>query len=310
MADQCYLHIALFSLLQEETEEEEETEEKTEEEKLEARRQTYLKEVRRRLECAEAHYLMPECAERCPCYLYLLERELTYQHEDLECAMDFPPEIHAHIISFLTDSNHFHAYTTTCCALYAIGHDKRYFKCYEHLRSKKDPVPDKVKHAVHFMQVKAEFRQAIKDVDLWAHPYHTCYNESVNGFRTRNLPKHKNLPSTCQSRAALSRLQYNEGSGHAAHLVFAALNLEPNRLQQQLWDRLDKRREQDKKRKSTEMHKRRTLANCRTKAKRAKHELQVSKMHGDKYRAAHKGKRPSSDTTIKAQPSISCGMHV
>jgi len=74
---------------------------------------------------------------------------------------------------------------------------------------------DETKHATRFMQVKAEFQQAIKDVDLWAHPYHTC----------------------CQSRAALSCLQYNEGSGHAAHLVFTALDLEPNCLQQQLWDR-------------------------------------------------------------------------
>jgi len=77
---------------------------------------------------------------------------------------------------------------------------------------------DETKHATRFMQVKAEFQQAIKDVDLWAHPYHTC----------------------CQSRAALSCLQYNEGSGHAAHLVFTALDLEPNCLQQQLWDRQGK----------------------------------------------------------------------
>jgi len=83
----------------------------------------------------------------------------------------------------------------------------------------------------------------------------------------------------------VSHLQYNEGSGHAAHLVFTALDLEPNCLQQQLWDRMDKRREQDKKRKSTEMHKRRTLANCCTKAKQAKHEKEVSKSHGDMYRA-------------------------
>lgn len=69
-------------------------------------------------------------------------------------------------------------------------------------------------HAARFERVKAEFQQAIEDVDLWAHPYHTC----------------------CRSRAALSCLQYNEGSGCAARLVFTALDLEPNRLQQQLWD--------------------------------------------------------------------------
>jgi len=285
---------------------EETTEKKTEEEKMEATRQTYLEEVRRRLKCAESHYLKPECDECCPCYINLLERDISYQHEELEHPMNLPPEIQVHIISYLTDSDDFHCYTTSCHALYAIGHDKRYFKCYDHLRSKKKPVPDETKHATRFMQVKAEFQQAIKDVDLWAHPYHTCYNESVNGFRTRNLPKHKNLTSTCQSRAALSCLQYNEGSGHAAHLVFTALDLEPNCLQQQLWDRLDKRREQDKKRKSTEMHKRRTLANCRTKAKRAKHEKEVSKSHGDTYRAAHKAKRSPSDATVKVQ----CGVHV
>jgi len=54
-----------------------ETEEKTEEVKMEARRQTYLEEVRRWLRCAEAHYLQPECNERCPCYLKLVERDVS-----------------------------------------------------------------------------------------------------------------------------------------------------------------------------------------------------------------------------------------
>lgn len=230
-----------------------ETEEKTEEVKMEARRRTYLEEVRRRLRCAEAHYLQPECNERCPCYLKLAERDVSYQHEELEHAMDLPTEIQVLIIiSFITDSDDFHAYTTCCRALYAIGHDRRYYKHYEHLWSKKKPPPEEKQHAARFERVKAEFQQAIEDVDLWAHPYHTCYNESVNGFRTHNLPKNKNFTSTCRSRAALSCLQYNEGSGCAARLVFTALDLEPNRLQQQLWDHLDGRREKDKKRKASD----------------------------------------------------------
>jgi len=208
--------------------------------------------------------------------------------------MDFPTEIQVLIISFITDSDDFHAYTTCCCALYAIGHDRRY----EHLRSKKKPPPEEKQHAARFERVKAEFQQAIEDVDLWAHPYHTCYNESVNGFRTHNLPKNKNLTSTCRSRAALSCLQYNE-----------ALDLEPYRLQQQLWDHLDGRQEKDKKRKASDMHKSRTLANCRTKAKRANHEKEVSKVHGDTYRTTHKAKKPSSAGTDKVHLSISCGVH-
>jgi hypothetical protein len=141
-------------------------------------------------------------------------------------------------------------------------------------------------------EAKSILDQAITDVDLYAHEYHTCYNEGANGHRTQFLPKHRAFPSTAEARAAGAVIRFNEGVQYQKGLILQELGLTPSKLQKRSWEKHDARRETDRKRRQSDVYRQQTKDNYARKAKRRKHEKEVSKKRGDEYRAAHKASEP------------------
>lgn len=237
------------------------------------------------------------CDRGCPCYTpdrQLIITDITNDPNIL------PPELQVMLMVYLNTKD-FVSYTSTCRALYCIALDPSYRSHFSHRREKKKFIPYTEKLEVRFEKVIAAFDTAIDDVDLYAHPQHTCYNEAANGTRIHDMPKHKTFPCTSVARAAVARIKYNEGVGRAKELIHNALNIDSNRLQQAGRKRLDQRRGKDKKRRASEAFRVRTKANHQRKAKRAKHELRVSKRRNDYYHAASKAKarKISSDLPSK-----------
>jgi hypothetical protein len=208
------------------------------------------------LEFARAHYLFPVCDRGCPCYTP--DRQLSFAQFDNDDLL--PPELQVIIISYLSTKD-FVSYTSTCSWLYAIAQDPKYQSHYEHRRHKKKYIQYTASLNKRFTNIAELLNNAVANANLYAHPYHTCYNEGANGHHTHDLPKHKTFPSTCTACAAGALVKFNEGAAYLKANVYKGLGLLPNRLQEAGWAKLDTRWENDKKRWQSDTYCEQTIEN-------------------------------------------------
>jgi hypothetical protein len=245
----------------------------------------YLKDVSWRLECAKKHYLAPECSVGCPCYMpdrYIDITTITTNQDNT--LISLPHEILLHLISFLS-TRPFFLLAFTCKSLYTLSGDTSFAHHYIHQRQKKEylePCSHFTKHNT-LQKVTSIFDQIITRVPEFAHELHTCYNESLNGFRTKQLPKDKVFPSTNEGRCTWARYQYNNGAGEAKKHVWEALELPTNLHQVAAWTACGTRTLADQRRQSSPQYKAATLERSKKKRKVGEEEIRVSAKRGDDY---------------------------
>lgn len=253
----------------------------------EEQQKAYLVEVTRRLTCALNHYFSAECDIRCPCYTpdrFIDIHDIT-NNEDNEL-VGLPNEILCIINGYLTTKD-FIVFNSSCKRLYAHSGDDHYSGHYEHRRKKKAYLTVEATQRTDLIpriaRAKAILRHVITTVPTYAHDLHTCYNESINGCRTRHLPKSKTFPSTCLGRSMWARLQFNLGGGAAKKLAYEALDLAPSHQAARMWVDLDQRRLNDRKRQASPDFKVGAFERLKKRARLVQEEKRVSKQRGDEY---------------------------
>jgi hypothetical protein len=251
----------------------------------EEERATYIQMVVHNLEYAHAHYLFLVCDCGCPCYTPDHQLSFTqFNNNNL-----LPPELQVIVILHLSTKD-FVSYTSTCSRLYALVKDPMYQSHYKHQWRKKKYIQYMASLNKCFTNITELLNDAIADIDLYTHPFHTCYNKGANSHHTHDLPKHKTFPSTSVARTAGALVKYNKGVGYLKENVLKGLSLMPNCLQKAGWAKLDAQWEKDKKRQQSDAYCKQTIENYKRKSKWAKHEKLVSKKRGDDYWAADKAR--------------------
>jgi len=122
----------------------------------------------------------------------------------------------------------------------------------------------------------------------FVHEYHTCINEAINSWRTKDVPKSIFFGSTYIERTWLSVLRWNLGGpGAALAAIWRQLGLSITSVEQSHFDQMDKRLHDDRTRQSSQAHHTRTLELAQERGELRKEEIHVSKEKRDEYRTAN-----------------------
>lgn len=105
--------------------------------------------------------------------------------------------------------------------------------------------------------VRALINKLIKHAPTFVHEYHTCMNEVINSWWTKDVPKAKYFPSTYLGRAWFAVLRRNLGGhGRTQEALWRELNLPIATPVQAHWELINHQQTADQQRKSSwAMHK-------------------------------------------------------
>lgn len=180
---------------------------------------------------------------------------------------------------------------STCKRLYFIGTSTRFFPNIDNIRRAR-PKRYLVRSPKLARNIDEVFRitdEIIRDAAGFAHDLHTCFNESINSSRTKDLPKDTSFPSTVEGRAVLAVNRINQGPGQARANAWHELGLLPTRLQAALWHAEDQRAKKDRIRQSLKAFKQRSRELSKKRSCEAEEEKRISKQRTDSYNK--KGKK-------------------
>ncbi len=222
----------------------------------------------------------------CPCYTPDHVVNINTSKNQTHPFLAFPDELLVLILGFLSLSAFF-AFSTTCKRLYEIATDPCFAHHHLHRRKQKQYLnATSAEQVQRINAVCAIIDEVAARAPDFVHDLHTCYNESINASRTKDLPKDTSFPSTYEGRATLSQLRFNVGPGEARASTWRKLELPINHLQEKQWHSENKRAIADKKRhasKEFKVHKQ-----VRAKKQKLQHEAErrASQKNKDHYNSA------------------------
>jgi hypothetical protein len=253
----------------------------------------------RRIKYAKSHYFAKFCDEGCPCYTpeHTMEISGGQEKPDLDFVnpefLALPDEALMNILNFCTPSA-FSLIRSTCRFLYHLSAHSSFSSFHtiaarERRRQKTHHLPSTsgTDTDPRVMAVTKILDNLIDRAPSFAHELHTCYNESINASRTRDLPKSTAFSSTYAPRSYLSTLRTNLGAGKSQEHIFSALSLPVQGLQHHHWERIDQRASDDRKRKASKEFKAKELDRTKKQRQVREQEIRASKQLGDYYFQAH-----------------------
>ncbi len=160
-----------------------------------------VSDCQRRLRHIKTHYFEKECAVSCPCYTLETAIDLSNIVEnEVIFVSNFADELCITLLRLLPAPS-FLSLISTCKRLYTIGTtEKRLFPnidLYRRTRPKRYLVSTP-KLEPNIKAVFAIVDEVIRDAHEFTHDLHTCFNESINSSRTKDLPKDKLPPHFCK----------------------------------------------------------------------------------------------------------------
>lgn len=247
-----------------------------------------LNDFQRRMQHAKHHYFAELCDVGCPCYTPNTAINLNNITDSRDHAfLSLPNELLELILDFTAPPTFF-ALISTCKRFYSVGGSTHFSsRHHERRKQKKYLACTSVDMVPRITAVFDIIDSICARAPEFVHPLHTCYNESINSSRTKDLGKSTTFPSTYEPRAWLSVHRLNIGPGTAQRSIWEAIGLPVHNLQAHHWRGEDQRAVADKKRQGSKEFKARARERAKKRERVRQEELRASKTRGDFYLQAH-----------------------
>lgn len=274
-------------------------------EKLE--RKNLIEEFRKRMECAKSHYFSPLCDPHCPCTspkysISTIFHSLPFQ--DIQQIV----ELFTILLQVLpNEQSVFFQLGLTCKAYYyAWQTPDLQQKVPMRIRLPKtkwfdDKGNEKKKKKIE--ETKSLITKIIEKAKKFVHPYHTCYNESLNHSRTVDAPK-SHIYYSYEGRASLAPLRWNFGPGTSLSMIFDELGLVYDKSIKQYFQLLDKRAKNEQKRKKSLEYKKRQIEIQKNRTIDRKKEKELSQKKNDYYLDLSQKTTNPIDQTLNPYPTV------